>query len=244
MWSDSNGLSGGNVLDLFRKQDYRGPPAFREFMSQHGGKVITKITVCRRPLPSAITTVGNAISKGALSKAVSDLGYDGIFHLWLNVTFDSGETFGIEKNHVLRAWSVPAGLPPTDTACRFVPLNGRSMTLSQLIRPAVQTLGPRFAAYSLRQDNCQAFVEAILKYSGLLTPELHTFIYQNASKIAESLPAFGRWLADKATGLAAKLDQVIHGTGRFGEDPRTYTPIRQPITEAGYRAIMRARQQA
>lgn len=224
LWANSYHSSGGAAVDLFRDQNVLGPPSYRKFVQENGDKRITRMMVCRRPLPGAIIKVADAITKGNFSGTVKRLGYDDVFHLFLIITLDDGSSWVMEKNHVLSVHRANPGQTGSETICKPVPIGNKILTLSQLIRPVVQVQGPNYAHYTFDEWNCQRYVDDTLKYSGLLTPDLHKFIYQDAKEIAATIPSFGRWLASKATNLAARLDQVIHGSGRFGQDPKTFTP--------------------
>ena len=61
--------------------------------------------------------------------------------------------------------------------------------------------------------NCQLFIKSLLEYNDLLTPELESFIYQDAEQIAQDISTPSKALLSGMTDLAARLDTVVKGQG-------------------------------
>lgn len=81
---------GNRLRDIFKGITYKYEPrGLRKNLHSYGEYIFVpeKSYICRKPITSAIRTLGDMVSFGALQKKVDELGYDGIFHLYSYLAF-------------------------------------------------------------------------------------------------------------------------------------------------------------
>jgi hypothetical protein len=127
---------------------------------------------------------------------------------------DNNQWIKLEKNHVLNFERVSGPHSNTKGSQTMpVPMRGKDIDLLSLYGGAFRILGDDgFVNYSVTTNNCQHFVQALLKGSGLLSPELNKFILQDAPSLIKSLGLDSK-LADKVTDTAAQGDILLNGNG-------------------------------
>ena len=207
-------MKGGSLLDLKSyattiikgRNDY--PPKMREIIKKYGDAKITKMSACRTPVPSLLTSALNMVSFGSFSKKWEDQPYDKLFHLDLRVVTSQG-TILLEKNEVLNA-SVNPSLSKT-TECSEIKV-GKEITISQLLEDGKKIQGDKFFKYSAYNNNCQDFIMALLKGSGLGTQENYTFIKQDTKTLFKGLEGT-RKFANTITNIGAKVNEIVEGAG-------------------------------
>lgn len=192
---------------IMPKSIAHGGAKFVEFMKHYGDKRIVRLFVCRRPLEATIEKLANFASLGKFREVKKLMNHDILYHLYLHLTLEDGTRAHVEKNHVLNV-AVNPPAPHQGDLCMPVDLQDKTVTVSELIRPAYNVLGDKFGVYTYDKYNCQNFVLAILKFSGLLTIELQDFIYQDVSQLAQTIPTFGRMLANAGIS-AARLFEAL-----------------------------------
>jgi hypothetical protein len=96
-----------------------------------------------------------------------------------------------------------------------VPLKGMVRAFGEVIERTRKAMGDfKFYQYgSLRHNNCQDFVQAILNANGLNSPEITKFVYQPLDYLISKMPNYVVKFAQGVTDLASKIKQVL-GFGR------------------------------
>lgn len=185
----------------------KAPPKVRSFLEKNGDNIIKKMWVCRSPIKSGIEKVANWLTNGNYEENKAKLGYDKMYHLFLLMELDNGKTFRIEKNEVLNVQKTnDKGQDNIE-----IPIN-KEITINSLFENGEKSHKPKnFYAYDSINNNCQMFVESLLKGSHLLTNELKSFILQDVDKL---VPKVVQKLAKGATDLAGVIDILKHGEGR------------------------------
>jgi hypothetical protein len=197
---------------------YNYPPSARTLLSNTGDMRVTRIDVCRTPLPWTTKALLEGLSLGQFNSAMKEVGYDKLFHLYLRVELEgSKEIILVEKNQVLNITRWKSD--PKDQECIPVPLTWNvagGNTLIELLERGRKDLGDEdFFVYDAFSRNCQQFVLGILRASNLLTPEIRHFIYQSTTELVKKLgPNFAR-NAKVLTDIAHTADIVIHGKGQY-----------------------------
>ena len=144
-------------------QDYS--PQAREIIKQYADEIATGAIVMRTPV-SALAKLG--------LKIVSLGNFDNdIYHLFLEVYFQSGKSLLIEKNAIINF--VPAPKIRLGFAMEKVG-NWREISFQNLLDGAKQSLGNKYFTYDAKNNNCQDFIMGILRGSGLGTTENYKFI--------------------------------------------------------------------
>ena len=75
--------------------------------------------------------------------------------------------------------------------------------------------GSNLFVYHPSQANCQKFVQDIIRSNKPIqdTPQLETFVKQDAQALDDSLGLVGRVVSRGLTNLAGRFDHAINGTG-------------------------------
>ena len=180
------------------------PPSLTSIQNKYGNELITKIDVCRNPVPSTITTAMNAVSFGGFNKILKTEPYDKLFHLFLKITTNIS-SFIIEKNERINASTT---IPKITESMNVIFSNG--LTFNQLIQNTRNYMGNRFLQYDPSTNNCQDFVLAILQSNNILTDELKQFIKQDTSQIFKSNPNLGK-ISKGLTDIGAKINIIQQG---------------------------------
>ena len=136
--------------------------------------------------------------------------YDRMFHLFMVIKLSSGECFKIEKNHVVEigktSWEQDGkGLEEVSGEA--------GVTLNQMVSGAEKLVGPsKLWVYDARTQNCQFFIQWLLKGCGRWTPELQKFVMQNAAGVLKDLDFLGK-AARVVTDVAGVADVAMQGAG-------------------------------
>lgn len=187
-------------------------PDVRKFITLHRNDKVVSIHICRVPVLSSIQKILNAISLGDFYRKIKKYNYDSLFHLYCIITVSSShdsvlETIVMEKNHVVEIKVYDRNI--SEGQCMNVPLNGLNVDFSTLITKAEQFQGDDFWIWTY-SNNCQVFVQSILKANNLLNPQLEKFVVQCAKcVINENLGSF----TNKVVNLAQRGDILLHGKG-------------------------------
>jgi hypothetical protein len=192
------------------RNDY--PPKMREIIQKYGDKKIMRMYACRTPVPSLLTSALNAVSLGEFGKRWENQPYDKLFHLDLRIELDATPktTILLEKNEVLNA-SVNPKWGVKNTECSLIQ-NNKQVTLLQLLEGAKQIQGDSFFKYSAYNNNCQDFIMALLKGSGIGTQENFDFIKQDTKELFKNLPGT-RKFANTITDIGATFNTIVQGAG-------------------------------
>lgn len=213
---------GAGVMDFLRNPRQRlrkalsGPrdsdyaPKVRTLLSKIGGREITALYVYRSPINSALDKALDFVSMGSWSKAKQKHSFDKFFHLGLMAEYMDDE------GHIRRAlierlehMSVSVDFKQ-EAEAQYMPvdLGNRRLTINGLLDGARQKLGDKsfFDYRALDGRNCQDMVLCLLEQSGLLTPKLKDFVYQDIRELVKDLSFWTRHVANAATGIASIYD--------------------------------------
>jgi hypothetical protein len=212
------------VVNTLKGPRREAPPYIRKYLESHSNSYIKRIDVCRVPIKQIIDSALNIISLGQYSKIKKQLNYDDMFHLYLLITFDTGESIILERNQVLRL------APATKSdfielkkcsksacpGCINIPLNNRRIKfLDFFANGEVYQLTHSdisFYIYDALKNNCQDFVLALLKGNHLDTPFITEYVKQT---LPEILPEYAKKFARGLTDVAGAFDVLLHGKGCF-----------------------------
>jgi len=180
------------------------PPASRKLLEKIGEDKITSLRVDRAPISP--TNFLKRISY--YTKALKEVNYDDTFHLLLVIN----DKWELQKNEVV---SISKFVKRAKTESVNVQLpKGFDMTINELIDKTRKYMGNRkFSEYNVVKNNCQVFIESVLRANKLLTPELRKFIVQDLDTLFSKLPRGTEKIISALTGTAARLDRLIHGDG-------------------------------
>jgi hypothetical protein len=200
----------GEYVDtvLHGRNDY--PPNVRELIKKYGKMPIVKIVIDRSPVVKALTSVLNFVSKGAFNERLSKTPYDELFHLRIDITFQGGERIALEKNEVINIYPNPVKKEGGEQ--REVGRLPAHITLDELLRNGQKIQGNKWFKYSAYNNNCQDFIIAVLKGSGIGTEEDYNFIKQDTKALFKG-DSFLRKFANTVTDLGGKVNEITMGSG-------------------------------
>ncbi len=187
------------------------PTAVQRWLKAHGDKPVTDLVIRRAPVQKAVRGILDLASLGALGKAQRKLGYDSLFHLWLEFKA-GGRTYAIEKNQSLKIKDgAPSGASSKGAdAFPLAPKDG--LTMGGMMEKAVKRYGAkRLTVYDPFSFNCQKFIAQLLSASGLLTARARAFIMQDVVTLAEDIPGYVKKGAKGVTDVAATIDRILQG---------------------------------
>jgi len=190
------------------------PPAIRKFLEIHGNEPVVSLKAKRVPVETAVQTLLNSVSLGALKSAVKSAGYDNIFHLSLVVN----DKYELDKREVItqRPYQAKSNEELID-----ISLNGKTLTIREMLDNTIKYMGNRYGSYDPETNNCQAWVSGVLKGNGLGDEEDLKWINQDAVKIFQGLPNFAQRFAKFVSGkFAPFINKLIEGEGQQQQTPR------------------------
>jgi endonuclease/exonuclease/phosphatase family metal-dependent hydrolase len=149
------------------------PSNLDNFMKEKGDLKMNKFDICRSPINSVFKKIVDTLTVGKLSEIQKKLNYDNVFHLYLIITFENGETYSVEKTEVVFV----ANFEPTrDGECKETNVN-KSVTFNQVIEDLEVKLGKNLYRYDIAKYNCQNFLLNFSHASGVT--DFDDFIYQD-----------------------------------------------------------------
>jgi hypothetical protein len=187
---------------------------FQKFLDEHPEK-ITKIQLGRMPIQNYVHKALDVMSAGRFSKKQKDLDYDQVYHNYLLVTLDDGKTYKLEKNETVVEHTAEASDYKNQTW--DIPLQGKQLTMKNMVQAASAGNESRFYKYRGDSDNCQRFTRDMVEKNGLLPDENHTshkhLEVQDAKKLTGTLLPGVNKLPNALTDLASIADRAVYGDG-------------------------------
>jgi hypothetical protein len=212
---------GYNFIKRRAKALYEGPsdkPSSRlvKYLDSTTSPVV-KLEVCRKPIIKPVHKLLDLVSLGGFSRRQKKLGYDDVYHSYLLVTTADGKKVKLEKNHVVEQMDAK---PSDEENQRFdIPLQGKQVTLRDMINTASHGNESNFYKYKGGSNNCQKFVAEMVERNGLLPQKQESMLsqglaLQDSHHLISALPG-GTYLANAVTNTAAVADRLLHGDGLF-----------------------------
>jgi len=204
-----------DAIELGHHKD--GPPAVRELVKDHGEDVIMTIKVCRKPVGKLVSLVANALSMGDLKRHMKKYSYDDMFHLYMILTIKNRKTGNVEhrlleKNERV---SVSSKLPADDgSGTCMETIEVGDILVGEFISKGMKKMGSKFYKYNAGTSNCQVFVRSMLDASGLLTPEIHDFVFQDVDELVKNNPLTFK-IMEKITDAGARGRILQQGKGDY-----------------------------
>jgi len=194
----------------------KGPAAFmpsklESFLESQQGKTITKLQLGRVPIDSRVKKALDVMSLGKFSGKAKELDYSSVYHQFMLVTMSDGKTYKIEKNETVQHF--PAKKSDYSGEIFDIPLNGKQLTLAQMIESAETGNEERFWKYRADSDNCQSFTRDLVVKNGLLPGDSSIVDKQDAKAMVDSLPTLTHGVPNFVTDLANVGRRVISGDG-------------------------------
>ena len=179
-------------------------------LNQYGDAQINEIIVGRVELSYALRFILSISSLGEFDRKAKEVDIDKLFHLFLYIKTEKGN-FILEKNDVI---SISKKNIPSKSDTMKVSLSSSSHTMNSLLEKTKSYMGDKFFSYSGSHNNCQVFIDSILKSNGLSTIENSKFILQDTRHLFSNNPRF-RKLSNSVTDIAA----IKHRVDDLGYNP-------------------------
>jgi len=177
------------------------PPDVSRFLERYGEETVIRMAVNRDPINQAIQKTLNFISGGKVP-------FDKLFHLSLQCFCESGFSFTIEKNEVIRVGKVRSTQKDGDN----MKINeGMNISVNEMVHTTIEHMtSKKFFNYQSNTNNCQNFIIGILRANSILKSEYEEFIKQDTTEIFEGNPLL-RKFANTLTDMGARADVLIQG---------------------------------
>lgn len=206
-----------SVKNFFAPIRKRAPPKVRQFVARNGKDKIITLEVGRTPIAKPVTGFLNTISLGKYSKKKKELGYDNVYHTFLVATLESGKKVKIEKNSQVEI----TDYKPGTGELRHIPLK-EPVPVSKFLEKGEEyfklsdadvSRGQNFWKYDKRTNNCQYFVDDLIRGNATEiaeAPEVsEPFRKQDAEELSKSLPD----VSDSILNFKQRLDHAVSGDG-------------------------------
>ena len=181
------------------------PKAINDFLKLHGNKSIRRIIVSRIPVSAKIQFIANLVSNGGWTANMKKLNYDDVYHLFMIVELDDGLLFKIEKNSRVDITVGKRTLGDT-----MINIDNIKNTLNDMFEFSERLYGlERIYRYDPFKTNCQVLLVDLLSSIDKITPQLKTYIMQNATSLIEN--DIFKYIAKGVTDLAASSRYMIEG---------------------------------
>ena len=175
------------------------PQNVKNALSKIGNNSIVSARLGRTPV--------QAIIQGLL-KTVTNVPYDDLFHLFIELTLDNGQIWVLEKieriNLVKENRSNKKGAEFTSS----FPVN---KTVNELFINTKNKMGARFLPYQSASNNCQVFIMGVLDGNGLNNSERTSFVKQDTKSIFKDNPAL-RKFANTLTDIGGYANAIKEST--------------------------------
>jgi hypothetical protein len=188
----------------------------QNLLKRIGNDTITEIKVARVPLSKILSFFLNLTSLGEFKKRLSETPYDKLYHLFMIVKTEKGN-YIVEKNEVIIIKKFNGKLTK-DT--EILETNIREgLTLNNMLEKTKNNMTDKFFTYKGQDNNCQFFINSILKSNGLNTDELEKFVLQETRSLFQNNPRF-RKLVNSITNIGAVATTTIDEVKEEIEDPK------------------------
>jgi hypothetical protein len=194
---------------VYGRNDY--PPKVRTILKNNGAEVITSYTLKRTPVVKLLTTALSAVSLGEFGKRFRGSEFDDLFHLFLEMTTESGKKISIEKNEVINM-EVNPKIRDKEQVQKITNNVPQGLTLDTIMNNAQQKMGSKFFGYSARDNNCQDFIVAVLQSNNIGDEGDIAFVKQDTKELFRDLP-FLRKFSNTLTTIGARANVATTGAG-------------------------------
>jgi hypothetical protein len=184
------------------RNDY--PTKVIKLLSTYGNEPIIGFIIKRVPVSKILTNALNVASKGEFNKRLDNSEYDKLFHLYLEISIQSGKKILVEKNEVINM--VISTKRPKEEI-KIISSYPRNLTINSIMNNTRKTMGSNFFIYDASRNNCQDFIVNILRSNGIGNDYDISFIKQNTEFLFKNLSNL-RKLSNTITTVGARVDSL------------------------------------
>ena len=188
------------------------PPKVRNILKKYGNDIIVNYTLKRTPVSSLLRSALSAVSLGEFGKRYKESDYDDLFHLFLELTTQSGKKIIVEKNEVINLEVSQPARPKEEVEDILNFPTG--LTIKQLLQNTKERMGQSdFYNYSAKDNNCQHFIINILDANNIGDESDREFVKQDTDFLFENLD-FLRKFSNTVTTIGARVNVLTTGAGK------------------------------
>ena len=194
---------------VYGRNDY--PPKVRKILKDYGQEIVGELTLKRTPVSGLLTGALSLFSLGKFGKRM-DKSFDELFHLFLEITTQSGKRFSAEKNEVIVIEMNPKKRDKTEIkeVTNNLPQN---LTIQEMLDKTKEAMGTEnFFRYSAVDKNCQDWLLNIFRANNIGDETDLKFIKQDTKQLFKDLPYLAK-LTNAVTDLGAKVNVITEGAG-------------------------------
>ena len=198
------------VRDIFRPRTDSYNNKSRKTLELYGNEPISSMYIMRAPIKSMVDKLLNFVSLGKWNEIKDKNNYDKFYHLSLVCEVGHRKII-VEKNEQP---NISTGFAhEEDSEVFHVDMHNKTLTLSELLENTRKAIGDtQFFVYdAFRGQNCQNFIDNILKSNDLLTAEAHEWLFQPIEKIVEDLPEYVPHVSKALTDIANVANKLTGG---------------------------------
>lgn len=209
----SGGFTPDRLVSALLGQRSSASPQVVDFLKRYGHLFVNHIQVFREPLPTTYETLLQMLTFGEWQVAKQKAGFKNMFHVGLYITLSNGQIITLEKRPTLKISTLThddSNYNNREIMYVVTWLLKRQIPLEKFIMfPAMYYGGKRFWDYDVKSNNCQDWVNMILEYWKLLTPQTVAFVKQSTDIVLNH--PINLFVAHQVSKNAAKADILIHG---------------------------------
>jgi hypothetical protein len=194
---------------ILGRNDYS--PKVRNILKKYGNEIIVSYKLKRTPVSSLITSALSAVSLGEFGKRLKNSDYDELFHLFLEMTTQTGKRISVEKNATINMDVSPPTRANEDVEdiINNIPTG---LTINTLMNNTQKKMGNKFQVYNSKSNNCQDFILNILQANNIGDESDVEFVKQDTDFLFKNLPILQR-IANTTTSLGEKINIITEGAG-------------------------------
>jgi hypothetical protein len=201
------------LADTARDVGHQYPPQVRSILLQYGDKKVVNIKLCREVVSQNTEFLLKALAgKNTWEEAKKKYGFDKFYHLFMIATLENGQKLHIEKNEVIRISPSPRACPDA------LELGTVNIPLSELLDKTRQRIGDNdFFSYDALGNNCQAFIQQLLRTMNLWSNNSKDFVFQDIEGLRKELPSYTKYIAKGLTDVGAFFNTAYQKTKDYIE---------------------------
>lgn len=182
------------------RNDY--PEKVNKILARYGDIPVVGFSLKRTPVSKLLTGALSAASKGEFNKRLQASEYDKLFHLYLEITLETGKKILVEKNEVINM--MMSSKRPQEEI-RPIKTTPKNLTINTIMKNTKKAMGAKFLKYSANDNNCQDFIVSMLRANKIGSASDISFVKQDTKFLFKNLP-YLRKMSNTATTVGARVN--------------------------------------
>ena len=203
--------------DIFRPDYSNFPEPSKRVLEERGSYPIISLEINRTPLGKPIQGFINALTLGKFKEGQKESGYDKFFHLALIATVrtPNNQNLQVVMQKNARIEITKTFKSDANTEYLQIPLkSGVVITPNVMLELTRRRLGDTtFFRYDSFTNNCQVFIQELLKSINLYGKREKDFVYQDTLSVVKKIPSWNREILNWTTD-AGNVFSKLTGSGK------------------------------